>query len=94
MGGLDTPTSGIIAWSVLDSRETLRPAKIAFVFQMPSLLASLSVVENVELPLLLGQEKAYLARKAAIEALERIGLSAIANKLPKKSPGDRHSGWR
>lgn len=54
MGGLDTPTFGIITWPVLGSRETLRPAKIAFVFQMPSLLASLSVVENVELLLLLG----------------------------------------
>ncbi|MGH2412149.1 MAG: ABC transporter ATP-binding protein [Microcystaceae cyanobacterium] len=87
MGGLERPTSGTIAWPALGSRETLRPAKMAFVFQMPSLLAPLTVVENVELPLLLGQKEAYLARKAAIEGLERLGLSALANKLPEELSG-------
>jgi putative ABC transport system ATP-binding protein/lipoprotein-releasing system ATP-binding protein len=87
MGGLDTPTSGTIVWPSLGSRATLRPAKIAFVFQMPSLLAPLTVVENVELPLLLGRKPTDLARKAAIEMLEQLGLSAIANKLPEELSG-------
>lgn len=54
MGGLDTPTSGTITWNTLGKRKTLRPAKIAFIFQMSSLLPALNAVENVELPLLLG----------------------------------------
>src|SRR5947209_7584737 len=54
LGGLDTPTSGTVAWPALGTRETLRPTQVAFVFQMPSLLPPLTVVENVELPLLLG----------------------------------------
>lgn len=87
MGGLDTPTSGRITWPALGSRASLRPNKIAFVFQMPSLLAPLTVVENIELPLLLGQKEPYLARKAAIEVLERIDLSAIAHKLPEELSG-------
>ena len=87
MGGLDHPTSGMITWPALGSRETLRPAKIAFVFQMPSLLAPLTVVENIELPLLLGQKEADLARKTAIEVLEQIGLSEIADKLPEELSG-------
>src|SRR6266853_1795344 len=54
MGGLDTPTSGSLEWPALGAREALRPTKIGLVFQMPSLLAPLTVVENVEIPLLLG----------------------------------------
>ncbi len=86
MGGLDTPTCGMITWPAL-GRKNLRPAKIAFVFQMPSLLASLTVVENVELPLLLGLIGATAARKAAIEVLERIQLMEIAYKLPEELSG-------
>ncbi len=86
MGGLDTPTCGMITWPAL-GRKNLRPAKIAFVFQMPSLLASLTVVENVELPLLLGLIGAYSARKAAIEVLERIQMMDIAYKLPEELSG-------
>ena len=84
MGGLDTPTSGIITWPTLGSRKTLRPAKISFVFQMPSLLAPLTVVENVELPLLLGRSDSTAARTAALEVLERIQLTKIADKMPEE----------
>lgn len=69
MGGLDTPTSGIIGWGALGKRETLRPAKIAFIFQMPSLLPALNAVENVELPLLLGNTPPDVARLAAMSTL-------------------------
>lgn len=87
MGGLDIPTTGIISWPALGKRETLRPAKIAFVFQMPSLLPSLTAVENVELPLLLGNAPPNVARMAAMEALEKIQLEAIAYKLPEELSG-------
>lgn len=87
MGGLDTPTSGTITWPALGSREKLRPMMVGLVFQMPSLLAPLTVVENVEIPLLLGQESVEKARAYALEALERIGLLSIADKLPEELSG-------
>lgn len=87
LGGLDTLTSGSITWPALGASETLRPTKIGLVFQMPSLLAPLTVVENVELPLLLGQTSVEKARAAALDALERIGLRSIAEKLPEELSG-------
>jgi ABC-type lipoprotein export system ATPase subunit len=87
MGGLDRPTTGTIAWPALGPAETLRPEKIAFVFQVPSLLPALSAVENVEIPLLLGQQSDDVARAAALAALEQIGLVEIAHKLPEELSG-------
>jgi putative ABC transport system ATP-binding protein/lipoprotein-releasing system ATP-binding protein len=87
MGGLDSPTSGAISWPALGDRESLRPEKVAFVFQTPSLLAPLTVVENVELPLLLGNAGVKDARRAALDALDRIGLAHIADKLPEELSG-------
>lgn len=87
IAGLDSLTSGSLAWPALGSRETLRPAKVGLVFQMPSLLASLTVVENVEIPLLLGSGSTDKARAAALNALERIGLRSIADKLPEELSG-------
>jgi len=87
LGGLDTPTSGTVAWPALGARDTLRPTQVAFVFQMPSLLPPLTVVENVELPLLLGGIDAPTARAAAYDALERIDLAALADQLPEELSG-------
>jgi lipoprotein-releasing system ATP-binding protein len=87
IGGLDSLTSGRLTWPALGARETLRPAKVGLVFQMPSLIAPLTVVENVEIPLLLGSGSADKARAAAFDALERIGLRSIADKLPEELSG-------
>lgn len=87
MAGLDTPTSGTLEWPAMGDRDTLRPSQVAFVFQMPSLLAPLSAVENVELPLLLGGASEKEARRAALDALERIELAEIADKLPEELSG-------
>lgn len=87
LGGLDTPTSGTISWPALGARESLRPTQVGLVFQTPSLLAPLTVVENVEIPLLLGQASVEKARAAALDALNRIGLIAIADKLPEELSG-------
>lgn len=87
LGGLDTPTSGILAWPALGARETLRPGKIGFVFQTQSLLAPMTVVENVEIPLLLGQVSAEKARATALDMLERIELESLAEKLPEELSG-------
>jgi ABC-type lipoprotein export system ATPase subunit len=86
LAGLDRPTKGRIDWPALGAAETLRPRKIAIVFQMSSLLPDLTVVENVELPLLLG-EGFVAAREMAMTALARIGLADITDKLPEELSG-------
>lgn len=87
MGGLDTPTSGSISWPELGPKMDLRPKKIGLIFQTESLLAPLTVLENVELPLLLEDVKPLEARAAAIKALKDIDLETIADKLPEELSG-------
>lgn len=99
MGYLDNPTSGDISWPLLDRSQPLRPAQIGFIFQMPSLLPTLNVLENVELPLLISSHEPKMARESALEslglsayesaleALGRIGLSELADKLPDELSG-------
>lgn len=87
MGGLDMPTSGHIAWPALGERNSLRPRRIGMVFQMQTLLDALTVVENVELPLLLGGASPPEARDAAVRVIGDMGLSSIADKLPEEISG-------
>lgn len=87
LGGLETPTGGSILWPLLGERSVLRPVNISFIFQMPSLLPSLSVIENVEIPLLLKNDEAGHARAEAILALERLDMQRLAHKLPEELSG-------
>jgi lipoprotein-releasing system ATP-binding protein len=65
----------------------LRPDQICVVFQTPSLLPTLTAVENVELSWLLSKKNEADARPAALRTLEKLGLSAIADKLPGELSG-------
>ncbi len=47
LGGLDSPSFGSVEWPALGPKEDLRPAKVADIFQGPSLLTPLTVIENV-----------------------------------------------
>jgi len=87
MGGLDTPTKGNIAWPALGRQEKLRPEKVGFVFQSISLFTSLTVLENVELPLLLRYVKPLAALDSALTALKYMELETIAYKLPEELSG-------
>lgn len=86
MAGLDLPSAGEVRWPMLGERDTLRPGKVAIVFQSPSLMPPLSVVENVELPLILNGGGGD-ARAAAMAALARVGLADLAEKLPEELSG-------
>jgi predicted ABC-type transport system involved in lysophospholipase L1 biosynthesis ATPase subunit len=86
MAGLDLPSAGEIRWPLLGGRDTLRPGKIAIVFQSPCLMPPLSVVENVALPLVLNGGGGD-ARAAAMAALARVGLADLADKLPEELSG-------
>ena len=65
----------------------LRPGPVAVVFQGPSLLAPLSVAENVALPLLLAGEREPDARRARAEALALLDLADLTDKLPEEISG-------
>ncbi len=92
LAGLDTPTSGTvkIAGSDLfaldeDARAALRAQQLGFVFQSFQLLANLTALENVMLPLeLMGRND---ARAAATDMLARVGLSERLRHYPKVLSG-------
>lgn len=94
IGCLDVATSGSY---VLDGQEIsaydddelaeFRINKIGFIFQRYNLLPRLSVVENVELPLVYlgigGSER----KKRAIESLAKVGLAERAHHIPSELSG-------
>lgn len=87
LAGLDYPSSGTVRWPALGDPESLRPAKISFVFQAESLLAPLSVLENIEVPCLLIGTDGDQARQEASRILGDLELGALADKLPEEISG-------
>ena len=87
LAGLDLPTSGTVRWPALGERETLRPSKVSFVFQTESLLAPLTVLENIEVPQLLLGSNPDEARGDAALILRALDLAELADKLPEEISG-------
>jgi ABC-type lipoprotein export system ATPase subunit len=87
LAGLETPTSGTIAWPGLDGSPAGRPGLVGMVFQGPSLLPPLDVTENVALPLLLAGCADSQARQRAVAALRDVGLDELADRLPEELSG-------
>ena len=87
LAALDEPTTGKITWPALGDRDTLRPSKISFVFQSESLLAPLTVLENIEVPRLLAGSNADEARNDAAAILSALDLGTLADKLPEEISG-------
>jgi ABC-type lipoprotein export system ATPase subunit len=91
-GAMDSPSSGEVS---IDGTSTtnlddtgltqLRREKIGFIFQSFQLLPTLSVAENVELPLLLAGK--HGARKAAMERLASVEMAGLASRLPHQLSG-------
>ena len=63
----------------------LRREKVGFIFQSFQLLPTLTVIENVELPLLLAGENDV--RNEAMLRLEWVELDALAGRLPHQLSG-------
>jgi putative ABC transport system ATP-binding protein len=89
LAGLDRPTAGEVRLDgerIDQLNETelarLRRRKIGFVFQFFNLLPTLSVVENVELPLLLVGRRRKEARSSAIELLSDLGIGDKRGSAP------------
>jgi putative ABC transport system ATP-binding protein len=93
-GSLEDPTSGEVyvggrALSTLsrNGKARLRRQSIGYVFQDYNLLAGLSAVENVSLPLELDGVPARRAQTAALQALESFGLKDRAAHYPDQLSG-------
>jgi len=91
-GAMDFPTSGqvlvegISTSSLNDAALTgLRREKVGFIFQSFQLLHTLTVFENVELPLLLAGKSR--AREAAQERLEWVELKGLGDRYPHQLSG-------
>jgi putative ABC transport system ATP-binding protein len=94
LSGLDRITSGevLIEGTSLKEmsdrdRTRYRGRRMGFVFQFYNLLAVLSAVENVEMPLLLSGVATKAARQKALEALELVGLGDRADQKPSELSG-------
>ena len=86
LAGLEDSSGGTITWPGFDAARPLRPQQIGFVFQSPSLVPALTVLENVRLPLDISGLAAPLAMDP-LEALERLSLSCLSEKLPDQLSG-------
>jgi ABC-type lipoprotein export system ATPase subunit len=91
-GAMDFPTAGEV---LIDGRSTsslseqeltaLRRRRIGFVFQFFQLLPTLTVLENVELPLLLAGSRD--TRAPAMDRLRWVGLEEKARSMPHQLSG-------
>ena len=92
IAGLDTPSRGTVHMAGVDlfaqsedQRAAFRAAHLGFVFQSFQLLANLTALENVMLPLELAGRRD--ARAAASRMLERVGLGQRLSSYPKVLSG-------
>lgn len=94
VGALNSPTSGSLRVDDIDiyalgkdRRADFRRESIGFVFQNFNLIPYLTLAENVMLPLATVGKKRAAKRTMALAALERVGLSQKAGRLPSQISG-------
>jgi putative ABC transport system ATP-binding protein len=91
LAGLDAPDAGVVHVAghdiaSLDERQRtlLRRHDIGFVFQFFNLVPTLTVLENIRLPLeLTGQRR----HEAAVDLLDRVGLGHRGSAFPEELSG-------
>jgi lipoprotein-releasing system ATP-binding protein len=97
LGGLEKPSSGQV---VLDGQDLnrisarqlgqLRNRALGFVYQFHHLLGEFTVLENVAMPLLIGNHPIKAAQQQAAALLKRVGLGhRLAHKPGELSGGER-----
>ncbi len=92
LAGLDMPSSGTVRLAGIDlfamdedARAAVRAERVGFVFQSFQLLANLTALENVMLPLELKGDPG--ARAQATEMLQRVGLGERLGHYPRVMSG-------
>lgn len=94
LSGIDNPTSGdvyINGFNICKMNETekteFRGKYMGFIFQFYNLIPVLSVVENIEIPLLARNTPPKIARKKAIELLKSVNLIDRYKAFPNELSG-------
>ncbi|GAK32596.1 putative ABC transporter ATP-binding protein YvrO [alpha proteobacterium Q-1] len=94
IGGLDRPSDGRIMingreMSTMSAAELaqFRNARLGFIFQQFNLLAGMTALENVELPLLYARVPLLERRQQAMAVLDRVGLADRAAHRPAQLSG-------
>jgi putative ABC transport system ATP-binding protein len=94
IGCVDVPTSGTVEVAGKDTRQLseraltrLRLHTIGFIFQSFNLVSVLSVLQNVELPLLLQKTASGEREKRVLALLERVGIREYAKHRPSELSG-------
>ncbi len=94
MGLLDAPSGGevTIAGKTIGNYNNRSIAKfrnenLGFIFQSFHLIPDLSVIDNVELPLLYRKASAAERKRKSAEALESVGLKNRMNHFPSQLSG-------
>jgi putative ABC transport system ATP-binding protein len=94
LGGLDTPSSGLLEVNGVKINDLggsalsrWRSQNIGFVFQLYNLLPVLTAERNVELPLLLTRLSKSERRKRVAIALKVVGLADRAKHYPRQLSG-------
>ena len=94
IGCLDVPTTGTYRLGGVDvstmdddQQAEIRNKMLGFIFQQYNLIPKLTVLENVELPLLYAGVPGQERRERAIRALERVGLAEKQRNLPSQLSG-------
>jgi lipoprotein-releasing system ATP-binding protein len=97
LGGLEAPTAGTVLINSTDiaslaerKLSALRNRALGFVYQFHHLLGEFTVLENVAMPLLIGETGLEEAREAAAKLLTRVGLG----KRMEHKPGELSGGER
>jgi putative ABC transport system ATP-binding protein len=94
VSGIDLPTAGRVVIDGTDltslsetDRTLFRRMEIGFVFQSFNLISTLTVVENVLLPLELGGAASADARRRAEAVLDHVGLGDRLDSFPDRLSG-------
>jgi putative ABC transport system ATP-binding protein len=94
LGCLDRPSSGSYMLSDVDVAKMsddrlaeIRSTEIGFIFQSYNLLAALTVVENIEVPLYYSRRLTPETRQRCLELAEMVGLKERLNHRPTQLSG-------
>ena len=94
IGGLESADAGAVRFDGTDlgalpetSRARLRRSRVGFVFQFFNLIPTLTVAENVELPLALNDVPSAVAAARSRELLAELELDGTADRFPEELSG-------